>query len=118
MKMSSALPSTIRCLLFVLVVHLVELVLIVSLWFLLDIQARSVLSVRLGIGTSLLDFNRYIEETFKPGMTRRQIIEDAQFIGPYRVAPVFIGDEYCEIYSFNVGPFQTARGTRIAASRQ
>lgn len=91
--------------------HIAVVVLVAGVWYAIGIQAQTEMSERLGIGTSLLDFNTYIYDNFKPGLTRRQVIELANRIGVFKTQPLYIGDEYCEIFFFQIGPFQKPVGS-------
>jgi hypothetical protein len=98
----------------VIVVHAVELVMVAGLWYGLDLQARTTLSHKLGIGSQELDFNEYVLANFKSGMTRRQILEQGDAIGPYLVKPFFIGNEYCETWVFDLRAFDTRYGSLLS----
>ncbi len=66
------------------------------------------LARRLDLGSSPGAFGGYIETHFKIGMTREEIIRQAEKIGPYTIKPLPAIN--CENYYFNVGPLETTYG--------
>jgi hypothetical protein len=109
-KRGGCLTVSSKYIVAILVVHIVELIVVAGVWYGLDFQARTALSHRLGIGNQGYDFTEYVLANFKPGMTRRQVIEQGDIIGTYSMKPYFIENKYCEKWVFNVGPFDTMVG--------
>lgn len=112
MKPLSILSRLLRLVAFLFVVHAVEFLLIGGIWYVLDIQSRSSLTAKLGIEPSWISFEKYIETHFEVGMSRTEVIKQAEIVGPFSVEPFFSGLKYCEEYSFRVGPLGSPRGGR------
>ncbi len=100
-------------LLFVLVLFdLTQALCVGSVWYISDSKARSAMSTRLGIEPNWKRLEEYIETQFEVGMTRDEVLRQADEIGYVNINYYFIGETYCEVYSFSVGPFISARGGR------
>jgi len=112
MKPRSILSGLLRLIVLLLVVHVVEILIVGGVWYVLDIQSRSSLAAKLEIEPSWSSFEKYVETHFEVGMTRTEVIKQAEMIGPFSVEPFFSGMKYCEEYSFRVGPLGTSRGGR------
>jgi hypothetical protein len=83
-------------------------------YYLLDLQARSNLSTKLGIEPNWDSFRQYIPSHIKPGMNRIEVLQESDNIGPNVFSPFIygVGGKYCEALYFQVGPLRTARGGR------
>jgi hypothetical protein len=109
--MTGVMSKVVKFLILLVVVHLVEVLMIGSIWYMLDLQARKSIAVELNIEPDWASLDKYIETHFKVGMSRIEILRQAEKIGAYTIEPLFIGDQYCEKFFFNVGPFYIARGS-------
>ena len=89
---------------------LIQALCIGSIWYINDSRARNAMSARLSIEPSWKQLEEYIETQFEVGMTRDDVLEKADEIGYADLTYYFIGEMYCEVYSFRVGPFMSARG--------
>jgi hypothetical protein len=81
-------------------------------YYLLDLQARSNISSRLGIESNWDSLRSYIPEHIKVGMNRIDVIRESENIGAFVIVPVIINVKYCEDYIYNVGPLHSSRGGR------
>ena len=81
-------------------------------YYWLDLKARTDLSTKLGIEPNWDSFSKYIPEHIKPGMTRIEVLQEAEKIGPYQIDPFIIEVKYCEAFYFYVGPLRSSRGGR------
>jgi len=97
-----------RLLVWLVIIHVAECLLAAGAWYALERQAYSTLARRLDLGSSPGAFGEYIETHFKIGMTREEIIRQAEMIGPYTIKP--LPTINCENYYFNVGPLESRYG--------
>jgi hypothetical protein len=81
-------------------------------YYLLDLQARSNISTRLGIEPNWDSLRYYIPDHITVGMSRIDVIEESEKIGAFVIVPVIIHVKYCEDYIYNVGPLHSSRGGR------
>lgn len=81
-------------------------------YYWLDLQARSRLASELGIEPNWDSFSKYIPSHIKIGMTRVEVLREAEKIGPYNIDPFIVNVKYCEAYYFDVGPLRLSRGGR------
>jgi hypothetical protein len=100
--------------LFVLFVtfDLIQAICLGGLWYVSDARARNAMSAKLNIEPSWQSLVDYNEAHFKVGMTRDDVLEQAEKVGSVNINFFFIGEMYCEIFSFDLGPFNSARGGR------
>jgi hypothetical protein len=110
MKTQGVFIGILRLLIIVFAIHIAEAMIVGGLWYALDLQAQRALATKLNIEPNWTGLEKYIEGHIKVGMSREEVIKQAIAIGPFTVKPLFSGAKYCEIYFFNVGPFETARG--------
>jgi hypothetical protein len=83
-----------------------------GIWYKNDLDARKEIAERLQIEPSWQSLEYYIETHFVGGMTRADIVKQAEEIGYENINIYFLGEIYCEVYSFSVGPFSSPRGGR------
>ena len=93
----------------VVVVHLLELLIGVSAWFILDWRAQTSIASKLDVEASWSAIENHISDRFRVGEARTKILEEAAKVGVYRIRPFFLGSQYCETYYFRIGPFQSDR---------
>ena len=91
---------------------LIQVLCIGGIWSINDLWARNELGKKLGIESNWQSLEKYIKTHFELGMTRDEVIRQAEEIGLFFTSPYFIGADYCELYVFNVGPFESSRGGR------
>lgn len=109
--MKNQTPQLIlRCVVLIIALHVAEVVIALGGWYALTLHSQALVANKLGIGSSLAEFNRYVETHITVGMSRKEVITQAELIGPFRTKPFFLSDEYCETYYFNVGPLSTTLG--------
>ena len=110
-KRKTVVPM-IRLLGSLIIFMIIQVCCVSGVWYTLDLQARNSLSAELHIEPSWKSFEKYIETHFNIGMTRFEVLKQAEEIGPYTLDPYFLGEEYCEALYFKVGPLRTVRGGR------
>ena len=81
-------------------------------WYVSDLDARTAMSSMLNIAPSWRSLEEHIETSLEVGMTRDEVLEQADKVGYVNINYFFIGERYCEVYSFSVGPFNSTRGGR------
>jgi hypothetical protein len=101
-----------KLLVILVIFDLIQALCIGSVWYISDIQAQRVMSAKLGIAPGWHGLEEYIESHFEVGMTRGEILKQAKEVGFVNINVFFIGETYCEVYSFHVGPYNSARGGR------
>jgi hypothetical protein len=99
-------------LVFLVMVNFIEALCFGGAWLVLDLKARKSIAEKLDIEADWSSFESYIQTSFEPGMSRKEVLKRAETISPFVINPFFIGDEYCEAFYFTVGPFRTSRGGR------
>lgn len=97
---------------FILGIHLTEVILFAGIWSVMGWQARVELAQKLGIGQEAGSLEQYVASHFLAGMSRRDVIESADRVGPYNVKPFYMSDQYCETLTFTAGPLGTPLGGR------
>lgn len=111
MKKIDVVSKVVRFLILLSIVHIMEVLVIGGTWYMLDLQARKSIAVELNIESDWVSLDKHVETHFTVGMSRIEILRQAEKVGAYTIQPFFIGDQYCEKFFFNVGPFHIARGS-------
>jgi hypothetical protein len=102
----------LRIFILILIVDLIQAICIGVVWYISDTHARLTVSERLDIVPNWQILSEYIQKQFSVGMSRTDILMQAQRIGRVNMSYYFIGNMYCEVFSFRVGPFDAERGGR------
>jgi hypothetical protein len=108
-KILSQLPKIFVLL---LIFALAQVICIGGIWYIKDLNARKEISTRLEIEPSWKSLEKYIETHFEVGMSRNEVLKQADEVGFVNINYFFIGEMYCEVFSFSVGPFNSDRGGR------
>jgi hypothetical protein len=112
MTKNKIITRLLKLIAILLILDLVQALCVGSVWYMSDLQARNAMAGRLNIESSWQSLENYIEAHFSVGMTRDEVLKQADEIGLSNINFVFIGQMYCETYSFSLGPFLAARGGR------
>jgi hypothetical protein len=82
----------------------VELALCGSIWLGWHAHASNELARRLQKLGGPSQLETFVAQQIVPGLTRAEVIKISQAVGPFKVSPYYIGEDYCETLEFIWGP--------------
>lgn len=108
--MRNGMKSCSRIIQYLIILNIVEALFLGLVFIALDYQSQMSVASRLQISPGWDNFSRYVDSHLRPGVTRLNLLREADKIGPFTLEVLPTQPPYCERLQFKVGPLGYYRG--------